>query len=456
MRIVQVVHGFPPESVTGTELCTYYLSKELVRRGHEVSVFTASPDPSAKRYHVASDDYDGLDVTRISNWFLGHNDQWRAFVNYRVEEKFRNYISDFNPDIVHIQHLLGLSASIIQAIFEMDIPIVLTAHDYWYVCPRIQLLDRNGDVCSGPAGGQKCEWCVSDLPDDSEEDLSDEDTLRRASGGSLLKRLLPTKLKHRLKAAFIPEVNEVARLTMEVESLREQIDVLYSSASHFIGRYNYMVSTMNKVDRIITPSEYTKKKCVGFGFPEGKIQAVYHGLNTKVFTDTKKTASDAVRFAYFGGSLRHKGIDVLLRAFEDIPPSKASLQIFGDMCGIERDEGLERLAGGARVTFPGRYDNSQLPEVLSEVDVVVVPSLWEETFNLVVREAFLAGTPVVASRIGALEEAVEDGVDGFLFQPGNVTELRQKFQTLISGPEILMRLRKGIKPVKDLSIFIKI
>ncbi|NQU08101.1 MAG: glycosyltransferase family 4 protein [Candidatus Abyssubacteria bacterium] len=451
MRIVQVVHAFPPESMTGTELCTYYLSKELARAGHELFVFTASRNIAEDRYHIVREKYEGLDVARIGNWFQSELDQWRTFVDFQVENGFRDYIKEVNPDIVHIQHLLGLSTSIVQVLFEMSIPIVFTAHDYWYVCPKIQLLDRNGQVCSGPAEGYKCEWCVADLLEEPGKNGPAENVTIQAPSGFSIKRMLPARLKHGIKTALVPEIEEIGRLSAEVQSLRKEIERLHSSMQNFVGRYDFLASMLNKVDLIITPSAYTKMKCVGFGFPEEKVRTVYHGLHTESFGKKTKSEADVIRFAYFGGFLKHKGIEVLLEAFSNVPRSEGSLQIFGSESNAETKKHLKQLAGPADVVFRGRYDNNHMSELLSDVDVVIVPSLWEETFNLVVREAFLTNTPVIASRIGALEEAIEEGVDGFLVQPGSVQEMRRKIQMLISDPEILPRLKQGIKPVKDLS-----
>ncbi len=453
MRILQVVHKFPPESVTGTELSTYYLSKGLIHRGHDLSVFTSLDNTKAPRYEVFREEYDGLKIIKLGNWFESETEMFRTFVDLHVEESFRKYLEEFQPDIVHIQHLVGLSSSIIQAIFERCIPMVLTTHDYWYVCPRVQLLNRDGQVCAGPDGGYKCAWCVLGPSQGSQKDkdTSIQDTSRTSSRGFSIKRMIPTGLKHRLKTTFMPEIDEIPVLRAEIGLLRRQVDSLYDSTAHFIKRYDIMASMLSKVDFIITPSNYVKAKYVGFGVPEHKIRAVYHGLDTKSFGKSEKTVSDVVRFAYFGGLQKHKGIEVLLNAFANIPGSKASLMIFGPGADFEYERELLRLASPARAIFRGLYRNENMAEILSEVDVAIVPSLWEETFGLVVREAFLTNTPVIASRIGALEEAVEDGVDGYLVETGSEDSLQQKLQLIISDPQNLPRLKKGIKPVKDIS-----
>jgi glycosyltransferase involved in cell wall biosynthesis len=92
--------------------------------------------------------------------------------------------------------------------------------------------------------------------------------------------------------------------------------------------------------------------------------------------------------------------------------------------------------------------------VLSQGDVVVVPSVWEEAFALVVREAFGARLPVIASRIGALPEVVQDGVNGLLFPPGSAEALREAMLRCATDPELFARLRQGVPPVKGMAEYV--
>jgi glycosyltransferase involved in cell wall biosynthesis len=84
------------------------------------------------------------------------------------------------------------------------------------------------------------------------------------------------------------------------------------------------------------------------------------------------------------------------------------------------------------------------------LDVVVVPTLWYETASLIVQEAFAAGVPVVASHIGALQERVEDGVDGRFFPPGDSIKLHNILHQFLTARHALDRLQNGIKPVRTI------
>ena len=139
-----------------------------------------------------------------------------------------------------------------------------------------------------------------------------------------------------------------------------------------------------------------------------------------------------------------KGPAVLLEAFNRLPRGAASLTLYGPHAAYHGDESyrarLESFLSNPDVRLAGQVGHRSAPQALSEIDVLVVPSIWPENSPLVIREAFLAGVPVVASRIGGIPEIVEDGVNGFLFGPGDVPDLHRLMLRLIETPSLLAGL----------------
>ncbi|HHN94056.1 MAG TPA: glycosyltransferase, partial [Anaerolineae bacterium] len=103
------------------------------------------------------------------------------------------------------------------------------------------------------------------------------------------------------------------------------------------------------------------------------------------------------------------------------------------------------------VRFLGRLTRAQVWETLAQVDAVVVPTLWYETFSFIVSEAFAAGRPVLASRLGPLADRVRDGVDGLLLPPGDVAAWRAALSRLIAAPDALASLRAHVRPPTTLA-----
>ena len=101
-----------------------------------------------------------------------------------------------------------------------------------------------------------------------------------------------------------------------------------------------------------------------------------------------------------------------------------------------------------QIAFVGTFSNEQVLKVHSELDVLVVPSLWHENSPNVILEAFAAGTPVIASNQGGLAELVKHEVNGLLFRTGDAADLARQLQRIVDQPALLESLHNGIPPVK--------
>jgi glycosyltransferase involved in cell wall biosynthesis len=150
---------------------------------------------------------------------------------------------------------------------------------------------------------------------------------------------------------------------------------------------------------------------------------------------------------------RFKGVDVLLEAMARLGErgSAARLRLHGANLELERPDFQERIdsllaATAANVTVVGRYDYEQLPELMSEVDWVVVPSIWWENSPLVIQEAFSYRRPVICSDIGGMAEKVQDGVTGLHFRAGDATALADTIERAVGDPSLWPRLRANLVP----------
>ena len=101
------------------------------------------------------------------------------------------------------------------------------------------------------------------------------------------------------------------------------------------------------------------------------------------------------------------------------------------------------------LVVPALFDCLYLPEGFVEY-LLVVPSIWQENAPLVIQEAFLAKTPVIASRIGGIPELVQDHRNGLLFEPGNPLDLYNKIRMIIDTPDYINKLKENIPAVKSI------
>lgn len=145
-----------------------------------------------------------------------------------------------------------------------------------------------------------------------------------------------------------------------------------------------------------------------------------------------------LRIGFLGRLHPTKGLDVLLQACQSLAGSDWQLKIGGS--GAPAQEERLRSLGDPRISFLGWQDTRSF---LSEVDVMVVPSIWNDPLPRVVFESFCAGVPVVGSRIGGIPEMIEHGRTGHLFEPGDVAGLAAVLSTLIAAPETATAMRSA-------------
>ena len=188
--------------------------------------------------------------------------------------------------------------------------------------------------------------------------------------------------------------------------------------------------SLRYVNQFIALTESSKQKFITRGYPANKISVKPNFCYSNEFQDISRER----RCLFVGRISKEKGVHVLIDAWKTITDIK--LDIIGD--GPERAE-LEHSAP-SNVKFWGHMAPSEIRQQLSRTSLLIVPSVSPESFGLVVIEAFSAGVPVLASRIGALEELVEEGSTGTLFPPGNSTSLASSVRELFSNPEMLSKM----------------
>jgi glycosyltransferase involved in cell wall biosynthesis len=190
-----------------------------------------------------------------------------------------------------------------------------------------------------------------------------------------------------------------------------------------------------KVFQWIALSEAHKKEHVRMGIPEERIEVIHH-----FFEPTEPPLPPAASpTAIFVGRLSlEKGVAQLLEGWKLIAGGERKLLIIGD--GPERSN-LERQAENIPgVQFLGFVDREKQKEYWRQALFSVVPSIWLEPFGMTVLEAWAKGRPVVAHRIGALPELIEDGVTGSLASPDDTTDLANRMDQLFSRPDEAVKM----------------
>jgi glycosyltransferase involved in cell wall biosynthesis len=178
--------------------------------------------------------------------------------------------------------------------------------------------------------------------------------------------------------------------------------------------------------------------------PDQKAVTIYNGVDLDRFAPSTGTRSEGFQIICVANLIPEKGLEVALRAHAKLSSPRSRLAIVGD--GPDRDR-LERLSEvlGTRnqVSFLGLRDDVHL--LLRASQAFVHPATWSEAFGLTIAEAMASGCPVVASRVGAVPELVNDGVDGLLVTPGDSDELASALRMLHDDAELGARLARNAR-----------
>ena len=159
MRILHIVHQYLPDHIGGTELYTRSLALAQARHDHQVAIFTQRNGVGTgveRRMET------GVEVYRAWASPSGATRRFLAtFGELRLEAAFLKVLDRHVPDLAHVQHLMGLPAALVTILQKRGIPLVITLHDYWWICANAQLITNyNEELCGGPRLWFNCARCA--------------------------------------------------------------------------------------------------------------------------------------------------------------------------------------------------------------------------------------------------------------------------------------------------------
>lgn len=186
------------------------------------------------------------------------------------------------------------------------------------------------------------------------------------------------------------------------------------------------------VTRFIATSEYVRRVHVAGGIPEHAISVKPNMLEP----DPGLRRGDGDYLLYVGRLSSEKGLGTLLAAWSRVKRS-ARLLIVGD--GPLAATVRAAAAASSSVQWLGALPLAEVVDLMGDARAVVVPSEWGEPFGRVVIESLATGTPVIAARSGGLPEIVLDGANGWLFEPGDITQLTEVLTRALSERSASMR-----------------
>jgi len=197
----------------------------------------------------------------------------------------------------------------------------------------------------------------------------------------------------------------------------------------------------NKPDIVTAPSQFVIDKLREHGFFQDTRAVSLPNATGLEDAHYGEKSYDTINILYAGLLMGHKGVHILIDAFKRLEYRNIRLHITGTGPDAGRLKGMAE--GDSRIVFHGFVPREELMQLYEGAHITVVPSIWYEAFGRIIIESFKRGTPVVASNIGGIPEIIEHGYNGLMFEPGNVSELKETLEGLIESPPEMERLRQG-------------
>ena len=218
-----------------------------------------------------------------------------------------------------------------------------------------------------------------------------------------------------------------------------QFDTFYRSAvapERMLIRYAF-----RSADAVIALSDAWKTSLLTIE-PSSKVSVVHNAVNVKAYAMRRDEQHDPVTVLFLGRLGQRKGIYDLLKAIEQLKSERVRFVLAGDG---DLDQIRAKIAGAGpanRVDVPGWVSSDRVIGLLRDADIYILPS-YDEGLPMGVLEAMAAGLPVVSTPVGGIPEAVLDGVNGFLVDPGDVSALAGRLKSLVDDPEMWSRMSEA-------------
>ncbi|MFP4001935.1 MAG: glycosyltransferase family 4 protein [Thermoplasmata archaeon] len=386
LRVLFVTESYPPESYGGGEISCALMAESLVDKGVEVSVITSGSEKA-----------DGLETRNGVKVFrklktgkardtLVENLKRKIYLKSSVKKEVPKLAPDH--DLIHFFNITSITD------LPVEKPKFATINSYINFCPKGNLFYKEEWVCEG-CKFTKFLGCI---------------TNSEYVGNQKLNRFLK-----------------------------------YSPFFWFTLYQDYKrrKRCLNYIDRFFSLSGFINDMLMKEGIDLDNIVKVPNisEIDTSEERATQNMTTDKPLVAYIGALNKIKGVDLLIKAFDNID-SEAELIIVGD--GPERDDLRDLANGNKNIRFLGKVDHENISAIYDRSDVIVVPSLWPEPLSRVLLESAHLGKPILATDIGGNPEVVKNGYNGFLFRP-EVDDLTAKLERILNEDEKREEMSENMK-----------
>ena len=439
------------------------------------------------------------DQTHHFDFWVGAAVPFIPETDRKIKEVLNNIVEAFDINLIHVHHVFDTSLDIFSIAKEKNIPIILTAHDFYYICPTIKLLNSDGVFCEKTKSDEKCAKCLRKKIGTIDSidylslwqkrtlkifDICEKIVFPSESAMQIYSKVYP-QFKEKFEAiehGVNKELGEIQKYNEKKESREEFIfgvEKVKTSSGQIIvdgwinaykmdrekerlllevesseGKYyvpltlSLMDYTRGVVSRFIAcvPAKIAVKESLKAQIVIASGKQLYVGQTPPVeIRESKKIKEKKLRVAFIGGLDVSKGSGVVYDIIK-----KGSKDIQWYLFGTIGDEKLKMLHQDNYTAF-GTYNQKDLPTLIRmhEIDVIGILSIWPETYSYTMSEAIINNVPVIVSDIGALGERQRKLNAGWLVDPKNIAnEFINVTNELLKTPELLSAMKERVKTIE--------
>ena len=321
----------------------------------------------------------------------------------------KQFYNNINPEVFHIHTLMGLPLELILYFREKGVKILFTSHDCYGLCLKVNFINQNGVFCNSP-GGTLCALCNKDAP------------------CSLFLRVRNSKylLRYKTKLASIP----IKIGTENIKALKD-VFITQKRCNEYDALLKFYRNLFDLIDCFHFNSNVSRVVYEGYLTPKQSIVLPISHSGIKDFRRIKKIDKDHIKLAFIGSTTTFKGYKMLKNVLYELNKRALKnwkLQVWGSGTGkdIECDN----------IMHMGHYSPNDLYQVFNELDLLIVPSICNESFSLITLEALSFGVPVLVSDNVGAKDIIAEYNPEFVFNPIKEV-LYLKLQEILNNPMLL-------------------
>lgn len=462
MKVLHIGCGFRPWRINGLIEYAEDLMDTQVAQGYEVGYFFSGRHypllrkPSLKKWLRKN-----ISMYEVINSFVALGfEQVTKYPEVDLTEDYSEkffliVLAEFQPDIIHIQELYVLPSSLIEIINLKKIPVLMTLHDYFPLCPTSKLFDYNNSLCLQPDIGSKCKNCYSKYLINYQHFIGLTLNYERQRSLVLKKLLIIIYYKLILMYSKLRKVQPLLYFLLPYLfysiRLNESAKLNFGTADNldemFQKRRDINVERLNKIDLLVAQSFRVGEIYHTLGVQDTKIITAHSNPRHLEYIKPKSMTSISfpINIATINGLASiPKGAYLILDTLHKLKKAGLTRHFRLFVMGSVLDDIKYKLLEFDQIVYKGLYDVADLNKLLEEVHVGIVPSVWEEVYGYVGIEFLAKGIPVIGNQLGGIVDYTANNVTGWLNRANTAEGLAQIITDIIRNPNQILHLNQSI------------